>query len=277
MDVGDEMEKFTRNQRISIITKTLMEHPNKVINLNTFTEIFSAAKSTISEDIYVIKDILSRLQMGGVETISGASGGVKYVCGLSEEKSREFANKLCGILADKDRVIPGNFLYVTDIMCDPKIISTAGVILASKFIGNNVDYVVTVETKGIPLAYEVAKLLGVQLVVVRRDSKITEGSTLSINYVSGSTGRIQSMTLSKKSLKKGSNCVFIDDFMKAGGTAKGITDLLREFECQLVGIGVLIDTRSTQKKLIKEYVSIVDFNDFDEEGNAVLKPSKDFI
>jgi purine operon repressor len=277
MDVGDEMEKFTRNQRISIITKTLIESPNKVINLNTFTELFSAAKSTISEDLYVIKDILSRLKLGGVETISGAAGGVKYVCGLSEEKSMEFANRLCAILADKDRVIPGNFLYVTDIMSNPQIISTAGIILASKFIRNNVDYVVTVETKGIPLAYEVAKLLGVQLVVVRRDAKITEGSTLSINYVSGSTGRIQSMTLSKKSLKKGSNCVFIDDFMKAGGTAKGIIDLLKEFECQLVGIGVLMDTVSTQKKLIKEYVSIVDFNGFDEEENALLMPTKDFI
>jgi purine operon repressor len=277
MNVGDEMEKFTRNQRISIITKTLIESPNKVINLNTFTELFSAAKSTISEDLYVIKDILSRLKLGGVETISGAAGGVKYVCGLSEEKSMEFANRLCAILADKDRIIPGNFLYVTDIMSNPQIIATAGIILASKFIRNNVDYVVTVETKGIPLAYEVAKLLGVQLVVVRRDAKITEGSTLSINYVSGSTGRIQSMTLSKKSLKKGSNCVFIDDFMKAGGTAKGIIDLLKEFECQLVGIGVLIDTVSTQKKLIKEYVSIVNFNGFDEEENAVLMPTKDFI
>jgi purine operon repressor len=277
MNVGDEMEKFTRNQRISIITKTLIESPNKVINLNTFTELFSAAKSTISEDLYVIKDILSRLKLGGVETISGAAGGVKYVCGLSEAKSMEFANKLCDILADKERIIPGNFLYVTDIMSNPQIISTAGIILASKFIRNNVDYVVTVETKGIPLAYEVAKLLGVQLVVVRRDAKITEGSTLSINYVSGSTGRIQSMTLSKKSLKKGSNCVFIDDFMKAGGTAKGIIDLLKEFECQLVGIGVLIDTVSTHKKLIKEYVSIVNFNGFDEEENAVLMPTNDFI
>jgi purine operon repressor len=44
-----------------------------------------------------------------------------------------------------------------------------------------------------------------------------------------------------------------------------------------VGIGVLIDTISTRKKLIKEYVSIVDFDNFDEEGNAVVKPSKYFI
>ena len=47
----------------------------------------------------------------------------------------------------------------------------------------DVDYVVTVETKGIPLAYEVAKSLGVQLVIVRRDNKVTEGPTVTINYV----------------------------------------------------------------------------------------------
>ncbi|MGE5628182.1 MAG: pur operon repressor [Solirubrobacterales bacterium] len=270
------MEKYTRNQRIAVITKTLLENPNKVINLNAFTELFNAAKSTVSEDLFVIKDVLSKMNLGRVDTISGAAGGVKYICGLSEEKSLEFAEKLCDILKDTERIIPGNFLYVTDIMCNPQIISTAGIILASKFIGKNIDYVVTVETKGIPLAYEVARFLGVQLVVVRRDTKVTEGSTLSINYVSGSSGRIQNMTLSKKSLKKGSRCIFIDDFMKAGGTAKGIIDLLKEFESELLGIGVLVDTVNSPKKLIHDYVSIIDFNGFDELGNAVITPSKFF-
>ena len=46
---------------------------------------------------------------------------------------------------------------MTDIMYNPQIVSKAGVILASYFQNMNVDYVITVETKGIPLAYEVAK------------------------------------------------------------------------------------------------------------------------
>ena len=53
--VGDNMEKFSRNNRVSAITKILVENPNKVINLNTFTEMLNAAKSTISEDIVMIK------------------------------------------------------------------------------------------------------------------------------------------------------------------------------------------------------------------------------
>ncbi len=73
------MDKFTRNQRIAIIMKILTENPNKIINLNNFTELFNAAKSTISEDLFVVKDILNKMNMGKVETISGAAGGVKFI------------------------------------------------------------------------------------------------------------------------------------------------------------------------------------------------------
>lgn len=270
------MQKFSRNHRIAAITKNLLENPNKIISLNNFTVMFNTAKSTVSEDILVVKDTLNKFNMGRINTISGASGGIKYVCGISDEKRREFAEKLCIILKNRERIIPGNFLYMTDIMFNPAIIHIAGVILASIFIEKNIDYVVTVETKGIPLAYEVARMMGVQLIVVRREQKFTEGSTLTINYVSGSTGRIQTMSLSKKALKKGSKCIFIDDFMRAGGTAMGIIDLLKEFESELLGIGFLIDNVETPKKLVQDYVSIVDFKGIDENGNALLFPSKIF-
>lgn len=267
------MEKYSRNARIAAITKILIESPNKVINLNTFVDIFNAAKSTISEDLVVIKDTLIRLSMGRVETIAGAAGGVKYVSGMSLDECKKFAEDLCNVMRSRDRIIPGNFLYLTDIMFNPEIIRKAAVILSMSFLGMNIDYVVTVETKGVPLAYEVAKMLGVQLVVVRRENKITEGSTVSINYVSGSTRRIQNMSLSKKALVKGSNCIFIDDFLKGGGTAFGIIDLLKEFECSLSGIGVLVDNIEMPKKLVHDYVAIVNFNGIDDEGNAILYPS----
>ena len=274
--MGDIMNKYSRNQRVAGITKILIENPNKTINLNNFTELFNAAKSTISEDIVIVRETLSELSMGKVETVAGAAGGVRYVCGISEEESRVFADELCEILRQKDRVIPGNFIYMTDIMYNPEIVHKAGVILASAFSELQVDYVVTVETKGIPLAYEVAKMLGVQLVIVRRDPKVTEGSTVSINYVSGSSNRIQTMSLSRKSIKKGSKCIFIDDFMKAGGTARGIIDLLKEFESELLGIGVLIDNIEHGHKLIDEYISIIQFKGISEEGKSELIPSKIF-
>ncbi|SKA78803.1 purine operon repressor, PurR [Clostridium sp. USBA 49] len=268
------MEKINRNTRIAAITKILIENPNKVINLNTFTEKFNSAKSTISEDILVIKETLNKFNMGKIETIAGASGGVKYVCEISDKDRKDFAEELCGILKEKDRIIPGNYIYMTDIMYNPDIIKRAGLVLASAFNDKDVDCVVTVETKGIPLAYEVSKMLGVQLVIVRRDTKVTEGTTVSINYVTGSSKRIQTMSLSRKALKSGSKCIFIDDFMKAGGTALGIVNMLKEFDSFLVGIGVMIEDIKTPKKLIEDYISIVKFNGIGEDGTAILFPSK---
>lgn len=267
------MEKLSRNNRISAMTRILAENPNRVINLNYFSSLLNGAKSTISEDIVIVKDTMEKLKFGKVDTIAGAAGGVKYIPDISSEEKKSFAEKLCSLLTDKSRVVPGNFIYMTDIMFNPRIISIAGIILASNFYSMDIDCVVTVETKGVPLAYEVAKNLGVQLVTVRRENKVTEGPTVSINYVSGSSGRIQNMSLARRSLQKGSKCIFIDDFMRAGGTAKGIKDLLNEFDSELVGIGVLVDNVANAKKLVDERVSIIEFNSVDEEGNINMSIS----
>lgn len=270
------MEKLTRNSRVVAITKILMENSNKVIGLNKFSDLLNAAKSTISEDIVIVREVLKKLEMGTVETISGAAGGIRFVPGIGKEKANEFSRELCKLLKDDSRVIAGNFIYMTDLMYNPEIINKAGVILSSYFNELDVDYVITVQTKGIPLAYEVARNLGVQLVIARRDTQVTEGPTVTINYVSGTSGRLQQMSLSKKSMKSGSRSIFIDDFLKGGGTAQGIKDLLKEFDSELVGIGVLVDNKDVEKKLVDNYVSIVEVGHVNKESAIDVEPSKMF-
>ena len=270
------MEKLSRNSRVVAITKLLLENPNKILGLNQFSDLLNAAKSTISEDIVIIRELLEKLEMGKVETISGAAGGIKFIPIIGYEKGNKFALELCDLLKDDGRVIAGNFIYVPDAMYNPQIIGKAGVIFSSRFKNMDIDYVITVETKGISLAYEVARNLGVQLVIARRDTQVTEGPTVTINYVSGTSGRLQQMSLSKRSMKPSSKCIFIDDFMKGGGTAQGIKDLLKEFDSELVGIGVLIDNKQVEKKLVDDYVSIVELNSVDKSSIIEVQPSEMF-
>ena len=84
------------------------------------------------------------------------------------------------------------------------------------------------------------------------------------------------MALSKKSMKSNSRCIFIDDFMKGGGTAVGIKDLLKEFDSELVGIGVLVDNQAIEKKLVDEYVSVVELKSVDKSAIIDVQPSKIF-
>ena len=85
------MEKLSRNSRVVAITKILMENPNKIIGLNKFSELLNAAKSTISEDIVIIREVLRKLDMGRIETISGAAGGIKFISTIGNDSAKKFA------------------------------------------------------------------------------------------------------------------------------------------------------------------------------------------
>ncbi len=69
-----------------------------------------------------------------------------------------------------------------------------------------------------------------------------------MNFISGSAQRIETMSLSRRALPSGSRVLLIDDFMKAGGTLKGLTNLMGEFECTVVGKGGSLSKRAGRRK-----------------------------
>ncbi len=258
-----------RNERIGAMIKILSSNPNTIFTLNFFTDKFDSAKSSISEDIVIAKRIMENMKLGKIVTLSGAAGGVKYIPCVSKDDTKFLMDELCLKLKDENRILAGGFLYTSDIMFNSSIIKRAGEVFATWFSDKKADYVVTVETKGIPLAVMTADALNLPLVVARRDSKVSEGSTVSINYISGSTDRIQKMSMSKRAVKQGSRAIVIDDFMKGGGTARGIVDILTEFEIEVVGIGVLISTKKPEKKLVKDYISLISIDKVDIESKNI--------
>lgn len=268
-DWGRGMEKLQRNERIAVMLKTLSETPGRIFNLGYFTEMFGSAKSTISEDIDIIQNLLLRFDMGELETLPGAAGGMRFIPAMSGEKAMDVLKNLCQELSKKERILPGGYLYMLDIIFHPQMMSDIARIFATRFKNLNVDYVITVETKGIPLAMLTAKNLNVPLVIVRHYSEATDGASVNINYVSGSSQKIQTMVLALKALKRHSRLLFIDDFMKAGGTAKGIMELAKEFECDLSGIGVLVETEGPAKKLVDNYFSLLTLRGVDQSDGII--------
>lgn len=265
------MSKFKRNERIGGIVKILGDSPNKVFTLSYFTQKFNAAKSTISEDLVIVKKMMEEMNLGVVETISGAAGGVKYLPFVSDEDKFDFLDGLCHRILKEQREIPGGFLYLSDVLYNPEVVSKIGDIFAQEFVGMEIDYVVTIETKGIPLALMTARSLNVPLVIIRDENKVTEGSTVSMNYVSGSTGKLKTMYLSKRTIKTGSKVLIVDDFMKGGGTAKGMIDLVGEFDSDVVALGFFIDQISEKEKMIEKYVSLLTCERVN--GELVIKPT----
>jgi purine operon repressor len=263
------MDRFKRNERIAALVQVLCNNPNRVYSLSYFAELFGAAKSTISEDIMIVKNTFEQLGLGIIETMPGAAGGVRYRVKTSKEENRGVLSRLAEILSDPGRIITGGFLYMTDVIYDPQMAHSAGKILASCFDRNKIQYVITVETKGIPIALMTAEAMGIPLIIARRGNNVTEGSTVNINYLSGSTGRIQTMSLSKRAMEKGASVLIVDDFMKAGGTARGMIDLMKEFEAKVEGIGVLITTTKPLQKLVDNYVPLMYLDEVDETNRII--------
>ena len=261
--------KFRRSERLIDMTCYLLEHPCELVSLTYFAKRYSSAKSSISEDLGIIKETFEQRGIGTLQTVPGAAGGVKFYVKVKEEEAKPLVSELCDLIASPNRLLPGGYLYMTDILGDPSIVQKAGRLIASVYAHAQIDVVMTVATKGIPLAYAVANQLNVPVVIVRRDNKVTEGSTVSINYVSGSTKRIQTMVLSKRSLAEGSKVLIVDDFMKAGGTINGMKSLLEEFKAHVAGIAVLVESENIEERLVDEYISLVRLSNVDEKAKTI--------
>lgn len=240
--------KFKRTERIGAIVKILSDNPNKIFTLSYFTSKFNSAKSTISEDLIVVKNVFEKLELGQVITISGAAGGVKYIPKTSKSENEEFLLNLCEEIKDQSRILSGGFLYLIDLIYDPRIASKIGKIFASNIDYSQADYVVTMETKGIPMALMTAKAMNLPLVIIRKDTKVSEGPTLSMTYVSGNSSKVESMSLPRKAVKPASKVILIDDFMRGGGTIKGMMQLMNEFGAEVIGKGVFISTTNPTQK-----------------------------
>ncbi|RNC28680.1 MAG: Pur operon repressor [Candidatus Dichloromethanomonas elyunquensis] len=262
-----------RTERLIALTEILLSRPNELLSLGFFADCFDTAKSTISEDMVAIKETLSLTGKGRLETVPGAAGGVKFLPSISKKEAQGFLQKLAASLSTSERMLPGGFLYMADLLYDPAVVRPLGLIFASIFRSKNPEAVVTIETKGIPLALMTADALGIPAVVVRHGNKVTEGSSVSINYVSGSSKRIQTMTLARRALGTGKKVLIIDDFIKAGGTAKGIMTLMQEFNAEVVGLGILMeDAIWNTSRLIDQYFALLQFVEIDPSiGKTVVK------
>ncbi len=243
------MEKIRRNERMSAMIRFLAAHPNRIFTLNSFCEMFGAAKSTMSEDIELLRETVDSFHLGSIETVTGAAGGVRFRPVVASSTARQIITELCGELSGTERVLPGGFLYYSDILSTPDIVNRMGEILATQYYDAEADFVLTMETKGIPVAFATANALGVPLVIARHSSKVYEGSAVNINYVSGS-GNIETMSLSRRAVKENQKALIVDDFLKGGGTARGMAELMREFNITVTGTAFVMTTAKPEKKRI---------------------------
>ena len=266
------MDKVKRNERIAAITRILSARPNEVTGFSTFCEMFGAAKSSISEDMDIIDHALRQQGLGELETLAGAAGGVRFrPCGRQAD-ALQFVSALARQLCEPSRLLAGGYIYLSDILGEPQTVRRMGEIIACAWYAHRPDCVLTMETKGIPVAMLTASALGIPLVIARRQSRVYEGSSVNISYPT-QRGTIETMSLSRRAVKEGQRALVVDDFTRDGGTARGLGALMAEFSVSIVGMSFILAQDSPSRAVLPNEKSLMLFSGDGEQAPLAVRPA----
>ena len=78
------------------------------------------------------------------------------------------------------------------------------------------------------------------------------------------------MSIAKRAVAPNKRAIIIDDFMRGGGSLKGVTEILSEFDIEVVGAGVAIASREPSKKKISSYLPVIYLDSIDEESKVIV-------
>lgn len=126
------------------------------------------------------------------------------------------------------RVAPGLALAILDILGDTELVEEAARLLAERLNGSNFEILATPETKSIPLAHALSRLLGRPYVVFRKSARLYMGETLSVTTRSITAQREQTLYLAERDRGRmtGRSVLLVDDVVSTGSTLEAMDALV---------------------------------------------------
>lgn len=125
---------------------------------------------------------------------------------------------------------------------DPYLMQEIGKEFASRFAGEQITKIVTIESSGIAPAVMTGLYLNVPVVFARKRTSLTlyEG-LLTATVHSFTKNETNDISISKKYLHENDRVLIIDDFLANGQAALGLVDLVQQGHAEVAGIGIVIE------------------------------------
>lgn len=100
------------------------------------------------------------------------------------------------------------------------------------------DIIITAESKGIPLAYEMARQAGINdYIVARKGAKLYMQNVITTEVDSITTDHIQTLCLGQTEIDKmtGKKVLIVDDVISTGESLRSLEVLIQKIDCTVVG------------------------------------------
>jgi adenine phosphoribosyltransferase len=138
------------------------------------------------------------------------------------------------------------FRDITPILADPRAFHITLDSMAERFIGEHVDAIVAVESRGFIFGGALAARLNASFVPVRKPGKLparTDRVSYSLEYGKGE------LEMHRDALRSGTRVVIVDDLLATGGTAAASGELVRRQGANLVAYAFVIELEGLAGRL----------------------------
>ena len=128
------------------------------------------------------------------------------------------------------------FKDITPLLSDPEAFQQTIDSIANQWTGNKIDVVVGIEARGFIFAAALAYKIGAGLVIVRKPGKLpykTRSVTYDLEYGT------DTLEIHEDAIQPGQNVLIVDDVLATGGTVKAVSELLQDFDANLLGVAFL--------------------------------------
>ncbi len=126
------------------------------------------------------------------------------------------------------------------------------------------DYIITAESKGIPLAYEMARQAGdAKWLLARKGAKLYMQNVFSVEVKSITTEKVQRLYLdgADAALMKGKRILIVDDVISTGESLRALEELVAQAGGDIVGrMAILAEGEAQDRKDIQYLEKLPVFN-----------------
>ncbi|MEY4546360.1 MAG: hypothetical protein RL685_2555 [Pseudomonadota bacterium] len=146
------------------------------------------------------------------------------------------------------------FRDITPLLADPKAFHMVIDALVERFIGQSVDAIVAIDSRGFIFGAPLASRLNTAFVPARKPGKLP-GDTLSVEY--GLEYGRASLEMHKDALTAGSNVIIIDDLLATGGTAAAAGELVLALGARVLAYVFVVELDGLEGRAKLEPVPVV--------------------
>ena len=130
------------------------------------------------------------------------------------------------------------FKDITPLLQNPKAFKQAVDVLAARYEGQQVDHVVSIESRGFIFGAPLAYKLGAGFVPIRKPGKLP-AETIDVEYsLEYGTNTLEMHT---DAIQPGQRVLLVDDLLATGGSARAAIDLIERLGGIVIGIAFLIE------------------------------------